>query len=288
MSNTSGKSQVTELSIESISVGDRHRKDLGDIDGLARSMREVGLLHPLVVDRNHKLIAGHRRLEAAKKMGWRKVAVRVVAGLEEAELALLAERDENTCREDFTPSEAVALGKALEALEKARAKERQKHHGGTAPGKKKNTGGNLPQVTGGKTRDKVAEVVGLSGRTYEKAKAVVEAAEKDPERFGRLLNEMDTTGRVGPAYQEMIRRQVMLDGEGGRNRPETDETAADLRKLADSARRIVEALEDESGFDAAATVAALGRPAARRFAADLQRLGGFGAALFKAAKVAEQ
>lgn len=37
------------------------------------------------------------------------------------------------------------------------AKERQKEHGGTAPGKPKTLVAALPQVFAGKTRDKVAE-----------------------------------------------------------------------------------------------------------------------------------
>ena len=35
--------------IDSIIVGERHRRDMGDIDGLAASIAEVGLLHPVVV-----------------------------------------------------------------------------------------------------------------------------------------------------------------------------------------------------------------------------------------------
>ena len=39
----------------------------------------------------------------------------------------------------------------------------------------------------GDTRDKVAELTGVSGRTLDKATAVVEAAEADPEKFGHLI-----------------------------------------------------------------------------------------------------
>ena len=35
------------LPIDRIVGGERHRRDLGDIAGLARSIREVGLLHPI-------------------------------------------------------------------------------------------------------------------------------------------------------------------------------------------------------------------------------------------------
>ncbi len=50
----------------------------------------------------------------------------------------------------------VAQGMALESLERPKAKERQGR-----PGKERC--GNLPQHTKAKTRDKVAEAVGISG-----------------------------------------------------------------------------------------------------------------------------
>ena len=40
---------MKELAIKKIRVRDRFRKDLGDIDSLAASIDEVGLLHPIVV-----------------------------------------------------------------------------------------------------------------------------------------------------------------------------------------------------------------------------------------------
>ena len=58
------------------------------------------------------------------------------------------------------PSEAVAMAAALEPFERAAAAERQKSHGGTAPGR--NTGGNFTPVSTGKARDKVADAVGMS------------------------------------------------------------------------------------------------------------------------------
>ena len=35
--------------IDSIEIGERHRRDLGEIDGLAESIKQVGLLHPIVI-----------------------------------------------------------------------------------------------------------------------------------------------------------------------------------------------------------------------------------------------
>jgi hypothetical protein len=87
-------------------------------------------------------------------------------------------------------SEAVAIGRRLEELERPKAAART----GGRPSKE--TGGNLPPVSGGKVRDIVAPAVGLSGKTYERAKDVVAHAEKDQERFGDLKEQMDATGKV--------------------------------------------------------------------------------------------
>ena len=48
------------IRIEDIDCGERVRKDLGDINALANSIREVGLLQPVVVDSDGKLIATAR------------------------------------------------------------------------------------------------------------------------------------------------------------------------------------------------------------------------------------
>ena len=49
--------------------------DLDDIDELAASIEQVGLLNPLVIDRDNQVISGNRRLEAVKVLGWNAVEV---------------------------------------------------------------------------------------------------------------------------------------------------------------------------------------------------------------------
>jgi ParB-like chromosome segregation protein Spo0J len=56
--------------INDIRVGKRHRRDLGDIAGLAQEIAEFGLLQTVVVTSDNKLIAGAPRLEACKALGW--------------------------------------------------------------------------------------------------------------------------------------------------------------------------------------------------------------------------
>jgi len=94
---------MTLLRLDAITIGDRFRKDLGDMDALVASIESVGLLHPIVVmadDASHvTLVAGERRLRACERLGWERIPVRMLpAGVD----LLRAERDENEVREPFT------------------------------------------------------------------------------------------------------------------------------------------------------------------------------------------
>ena len=57
-------SEVVGVFVGDITVGDKTRTDLGDIEGLAASIARIGLLQPIVVDVDGRLIAGVRRLAA--------------------------------------------------------------------------------------------------------------------------------------------------------------------------------------------------------------------------------
>jgi ParB-like chromosome segregation protein Spo0J len=72
------QSTIEARLISSIVIGKRHRTDLGDIDALARSIAEVGLLHPIVIRADGKLVAGERRLEACKRLGCTTIPVTVL------------------------------------------------------------------------------------------------------------------------------------------------------------------------------------------------------------------
>lgn len=113
------------IPIEQIWVIGRHRKDLGDIDSLAASIADVDLLNPVTITPDYRLIAGQRRVEACRRLGWESIPARVVASLDEAAAMLRAERDENLEREEMRPSEKASLGSALEEIEALSARERQ-------------------------------------------------------------------------------------------------------------------------------------------------------------------
>jgi len=69
---------VAKIPIGKIDIGERVRKELGDIEGLARSMDELGLLHPIVISANYQLLAGSRRLAAARLLGWTEIAATII------------------------------------------------------------------------------------------------------------------------------------------------------------------------------------------------------------------
>lgn len=237
-----------EVALSAIKIGKRHRKDLGDIPALAASIEELGLLHAIVVDDDLRLVCGRRRVAACKHLGWESVPVRVVS----LDKLLLAERDENTIRKDFLPSEAVAIGEALEVYERKKAKERQREHGGTAPGKEKNTSEKISEVFVGESRQKVSAAVGMSHPTYTKAKAVVEAAKADPEAFGDLPKLMDDSGKVSQAHAELKRREksqelaakaeAVEQASGGKPLPwtiHTGDVLAVLRQIENASARLI-------------------------------------------------
>jgi N6-adenosine-specific RNA methylase IME4/ParB-like chromosome segregation protein Spo0J len=183
--------EATEWPISRISIGTRHRRSVGDVSSLAASIAEVGLLHPIPITPDGRLIAGERRLCACKNLGWAEIPVRIVdlADIVRGELA------ENVEREPFLPSEIESIRRALEPIEKAAARERMSEGGKV--GKL-----SLPS-NAGKTVDRIGAFAGISGRTVEKIAAVVAAAEAEPEKYSKLAEDMDRTGLVNGPYKRL-------------------------------------------------------------------------------------
>ena len=69
-------SGLTKLA--AIRVGERTRRDLGDVAALAASIKEHGLIHPVVITPNGELIAGERRFEAFRLLGRSEIPTRVL------------------------------------------------------------------------------------------------------------------------------------------------------------------------------------------------------------------
>ncbi len=103
------------VNIADIKVKHRVRKDLGDIEALKDSLRRYGLLNPITLNSKYELIAGGRRLEAAKSIGWTSINAIILDNMNPAaELEL--ELEENNQRKEFSSEELLAGYRRLEKL----------------------------------------------------------------------------------------------------------------------------------------------------------------------------
>ena len=113
--DTSGYIEL-DRTVESITVGVRHRKDLGDLGPLAESIRRYGLLQPITITPDGLLVCGVRRLAAIKQLGWRTVNVWVRSGLSDRLGQLLAEQDDNMLHKPYTQLEAAGLYREIKQV----------------------------------------------------------------------------------------------------------------------------------------------------------------------------
>lgn len=75
--NTVHSFEAKTIPVADIFIGKRLRKEYGDVDSLAKSISEIGLLHSPIVNSENKLIVGFRRYLAIKKLGWKEIPVRI-------------------------------------------------------------------------------------------------------------------------------------------------------------------------------------------------------------------
>jgi len=151
-------SQFKTISLSSIVVdrANRQRRELRKVDELAQSIALVGLINPPVVTRDFVLIAGERRLEACRSLGWTDLPVQFVDELDPAHLHLL-ELEENAKRLDLTWQEHNDAVAAYHKLRQAATPEW--------------------------SMSKTAGELGLDPSTVSKHLAVAQEREADPASF---------------------------------------------------------------------------------------------------------
>jgi hypothetical protein len=179
------------MEVRAIKVGKRFRRDLGDIKSLAVSFDEIGMLQPVVVDTDDNLIAGRRRIEAWKKSKYADKPIPIYrVDLKQIIRGEWAENDP-ALRKTFTPSEAVAIGRALRNILLPIARDN-----------KAKGGHRIKIAVPMNVRDRAAQLCGMSPKTFAKALTVVTEAERNP-ALAPLVAEMDRTGKVDGAYRKL-------------------------------------------------------------------------------------
>jgi ParB family chromosome partitioning protein len=188
---------------------------------LKADIKAHGLRQPVMMFEG-RILDGRNRFRACQEVG-EEIIHEEFLGTSDDALAFVLSA--NLHRRHLTAGQKAVLALDIERLEAERAKDRQKEHGGTAPGRPANTGGNnstsegkardnqhtspverIPQADTGKARDKAAAAVGVNPRYVSDAKALKEEA---PELLERVKEGEITI----PGAMRIVNHRVLGTGE---------------------------------------------------------------------------
>lgn len=240
-----------DRTVESITVGRRHRVDLGDIDALAASIDREGLLQPLTVTPEGVLVCGRRRLAAIKALGWRTVNVWVRSGISDRLGQLVAEQDDNVLHKPLSQLEAAALYRELKQVMAEDAARRQAATRFSATHQPRDQsggdgGGESPPPSSaiGKTREQAARMV-TGAASYKRLEQIgwLQQVADDLAQPAALraqvvaeLERIEAGAAVNPIYQQV--RQIVEKAEAERT-AELDQMAQEAlaRVQADNSKK---------------------------------------------------
>lgn len=198
--------------IDSIKVEDRVRGSFGDLRELVDSMRQRGLINPITVEPDGMLIAGERRLRAARELGWPEIAAHIWRS-EPLDQVLAIEIEENTCRLDLTDGEKEIAWERYSRLEEERLRTLAKED---RP--EDSSGGTSPKMA---AEERIAKALNTSRPTMHGVKEIREAAE-------------DTT--QAPSVREVAKHEYRKIQAGtGAVRPGLDRVRHEKRKATQAA-----------------------------------------------------
>jgi hypothetical protein len=177
---------------------------LGDLRPLIDSIERHGLLHPIVISEDNQLICGRRRIAAYIQLGRTEIEVNLIS-IAKSDFAE-AEADENVKRKDFTVEEIAEIDLFYREKEEADAKERQKRK----PKSDSVCVGNFPRQ---RSREKIAERVGVSDRTLEKIRTIKEASTECDYTKGIWKEVSSGKVKVDKGYNQVKRFQRIKEAE---------------------------------------------------------------------------
>src|SRR3990172_862427 len=111
------KGEPTVVRLDEIGVAERRRKDYGDVEQLAKEIKDQGLIQPICImvlaepqgQYRYKLLAGGRRMAACRLLKWEEIQANVYPFIEDERFQRLIELKENIARLDLSWQERAAL-----------------------------------------------------------------------------------------------------------------------------------------------------------------------------------
>lgn len=189
-----------------ISIENRKRRANPDkVRELAESMELIGLLNPVTVSTDGKLIAGFHRLLAARELGWEDIAVNVLE-LDGLDLEL-AEIDENLRRNELT---VLEQGEHLNRREQILTEKGLMAQSGTSL-KNLGTGATVAPV---KTTRDLANEIGLSKRSTQERKQAARNIVPEVKEIIAETEIADSTtqllalARMAPEKQKAVAKKI--------------------------------------------------------------------------------
>lgn len=187
--------QVKMIPLTSIEVGERARKEMGNLDEMEASMKERGLISPLAVkdigNGKYFLLAGERRYMVLSKNNVAEVPVRLYNGsISELEIKSI-ELAENMFRKDFEYWEHDNLVREVTALQ-------QQIHGVKAPG---------PGNEGWSLKD-TASMLGITDASVSTAIKRAEARQAFPELFEHCKTQKDASVMLKKIDEAVVKEAI--------------------------------------------------------------------------------
>lgn len=170
--------KVLDVPIDAIIVDNRAREDYGNLEELAANLRKTdGVIQPITVSRDLRLLAGGRRLAASRVAGFSTIAA-VIRELDDEANAKEIELFENIYRKDLTWQERAKLEREIYELKKA---------------------------SEGWNQEKLAEVLGQSKGAINRHVQLGKALEALPE-LGQFKSEDDAWKAI-----KRVEEKILLD-----------------------------------------------------------------------------
>jgi len=212
-----------------------------EFDTLVESIRIQGIISPIVITKEKKILSGHRRYFAAKQLGLSKVPTVVKNGFKDEFEEMEAILESNKHR-DKTNEQKANEYVMYRTLETAKAKKRQ-----AAAGKKKSNDENKEGISEGAARDLAAKNINWSGKTADAAVKVVgvisqltekkmeDEAEKLREELNKSVNKANKSAKI------ILDR---LEGKETEELPPAEKTE-DMKKIAKRVKRYAEKIASD-------------------------------------------
>ena len=194
-----------KIEIASLKEHPRNKEIYGEddqeqFDKLVEQIKSTGWIKPILINRNYLIISGHRRVRVAKLLGRTEIEVEKFMGDEDQELQRLIL--ENSFREKSTLVK-VREGEIYRELEERKAEERRKFVAIQNLGQSPMVETFPPSEEAGKVRDIIGEKIGMSGKSYEKARRVVQRLDKEQDDAIKWLFE-DTLNSSVDAASKLV------------------------------------------------------------------------------------